>query len=407
MADQYHRYRGAVAPATTATSSRSPSAWAGVPRARVIDLGLWIAVSTPLLANPLIDERAGVIPQTAGILLALVLIVARRRWPIPALGAGLVGAVLFTALTQRPTALLPVTVVLLFNVAVRYDRTTAIRAGLAGLVTLMACIAILVSGDFFGPELLAGLAWPTLAVALGDAVRSGREAIAAAEDRAVRAEESREVEASRRVIEERLHIARELHDVIAHQIAVINVQAGVAEYLMDDPPADAKTALAIVRTSAQQVLDELTDILGVLRTSDDERSSTDPTPGLDDLPSLVASFERVGLSITLETVGHPNPVSDTAALAVYRTVQETLTNAHKHGDGHAHLRITHQPDALDVAVANRCTEPIDDGPVSGYGLVGMRERVRAAGGEATVERQSDDTFVVHARFPTSRTSETS
>ena len=118
--------------------------------------------------------------------MALGLILVRRRWPIPVLAVGLCAVVLVTAIVGRPTALIPATVVLLFNVAVRSDRATSIRAGLAGIAALLCCIAILASSEFFGPELLAGLAWPALAVAAGDAVRSRREAIEAAEERAAR-----------------------------------------------------------------------------------------------------------------------------------------------------------------------------------------------------------------------------
>lgn len=405
MTDERHRYREfAMAAATTATPPlRAEAATAGA-RRWLVDLGLWLLAYIPMAASPFVDERTEVAAAVPGALLALGLIVARHRWPVPTLGAGLAAALAFTAITQRPSVLLPVVVILLFEVAVRHDRATAIRAGAAGLATVLACIVILVSSDPFGPELLAGLAWPTLAVAAGDAVRSRREAIAAAEDRAARAEATREAEAQRRVVEERLHIARELHDVVAHQIAVINVQAGVASHLLDDKPDDARAALAAVRNSARQVLDEFAAILGVLRTNDDD-STTEPTPTIDDLHALVASFAAVDLTVVLDTVGEPRPVADTTAIAVYRTVQEALTNAHKHGDGHAHLRIVHQAETLDIEVSNRFAPPGPGTDRAGYGLVGMRERVHAAGGEVVAGPRSSDTFVVSASFPTNRPAE--
>jgi signal transduction histidine kinase len=387
-----------------APATPTPAHWLrqAVHRPGVVDLGLWVMVSAPLVVNPNFGDHSDAVGGAAAMLFALALIVGRRRWPIPALVVGLVAAVVFTALLQRPSSLLPVLVVLLFNVAVKYDRRTAVRAGVAGVAAVVSCIAILLSNDFFGPELLAGLAWPTLAVVAGDAVRSRGEAIAAAEERAERAEATRDAAARQRVIEERLHIARELHDVIAHQIAVINVQAGVASHLLDDRPDGARKALAVVRQSAQQVLGELADILGVLRTPDDDGSGVDPVPALQDVPALVASFESVGLAVRYETVGETCPVSQSAEVAVYRMVQEALTNAHKHGDGSALLRIVHDPSALEVTVANRTRERQPDTDATGYGLVGMHERVHAAGGDLSFGREDDGRYVVRARFPAAR-----
>lgn len=398
-AQRRRRYRD---PMTAPTSARPvPAGWLrqAVRRPAVVDVGLWIAVSAPLLAGQVRGERADLVGELVTMGLALVLIVARRRWPIPTLAAGLVAAVAATAILERPTALLPVTVVLLFHVAVTHDRRVAIRAGIAGLVCILSCIVILLSGDFLGPELLAGLAWPTLAVAAGDAVRSRAEAIAAAEERADRAEATRDAAVRQRVVEERLHIARELHDVVAHHIAVINVQAGVAAHLLDDRPDRAKEALTVVRDSAQQVLGELADILGVLRTADDDEAAGAPVPGLRDIASLVASFERVGLDVDDEIIGAPDPVSEATAVAVYRTVQEALTNAHKYGDGSARLRLRHRPGELEVVVTNRTSMSVHDLDATGFGLVGMRERVQAAGGELSVGRDDDDLFAVRARFP--------
>jgi DNA-binding NarL/FixJ family response regulator len=145
-----------------------------------------------MAARPALDDQEIGAVSIAAIVGALVLIVARHRWPIPTLGVGLVAAFVATATTGQPTALIPAVMVLLYEVAVRHDRRTAVRAGIAGVATMLSMIAILVSTDLLGPELLAGLAWPTLAVAAGDAVRSRREAIAAAEERAARAEATRE-----------------------------------------------------------------------------------------------------------------------------------------------------------------------------------------------------------------------
>jgi signal transduction histidine kinase len=353
------------------------------------------AVGSPFLA----EQDFGVLDVLAAVA-AAALIVVRRRWPMPALGVALVAVIAVTAIAGQPTALLPGTVILLFNVAFRTDRATSVRVGIAGVAAMLTAALILASNGFLGPELLAGVAWPALAVAAGDAVRSRREAIDAAEERAARAEATREEEARRRVAEERLHIARELHDVVAHHIAVINVQAGVAAHLLHTSPEGAETALATVRSSAHDVLDELAGILGVLRAGDDDSASTHPTPNVEDLPALVDSFAQAGLDVTFETAGEAYPTGDVVAIAVYRTVQEALTNAHKHGAGAARVRLEHRPDELELTVTNPVGASV--AATSGYGLVGMRERVQAAGGSLDTSARPDGTFAVHACFPRTR-----
>ena len=290
---------------------------------------------------------------------------------------------------------------LLFNASLHVDRRRSLILGAVGLTVFVVCIVILVTRRFFGPELLAGLAWPTLAVAAGDAVRSRREAMAAAVDRAERAERSRDEETRRRVAEERLHIARELHDVIAHRIAVVNVQAGVAAHLMRADPDSADVALATVRSSARVVLDELTDMLGLLRTDSDSVAPVHPTPTLDDVPALVATFSAAGLSVAYETTGETRPVTAPVGLAMFRTVQEALTNAHKHGDGAARVRVVTGPNDIQIAIENRTRPDSAGSDGSGFGLIGMRERVHAVGGTVTTTGQPSGLFAVHARFPLS------
>ena len=366
----------------------------------LVDLGLWFLACAPLIANPKLHDQAYGPVDVLLVVAALALIVARRRWPVPVLAIGLLGAVVASAALGRVTALLTTTMILLYRVAVTTDRRTTIRAGIAGIVSTLACVAILVASDFVGPELLAGLAWPTLAVAVGDAVRSRREALAAAEERAARAEATREEEARRRVAEERLYIARELHDVIAHQIAVVNVQAGVAAHLLRDKPDAAEDALATVRQSARQVLDELAGMLGVLRSDGIDPASVEPAPGVSDLPALLESFDGTGLHIELETTGAPRPLGEATGLAAYRVVQEALTNAHKHGTGSATLRLAYCPDGLEITVTNPSAAAGAAG--TGFGLIGMRERVQAVSGTIEAGRRADGVWEVRAVLPAHR-----
>jgi signal transduction histidine kinase len=166
-----------------------------------------------------------------------------------------------------------------------------------------------------------------------------------------------------------------------------------------DPDA-ATTALRHVRTSAQTVLDELAGILSVLRSDDTPDAPNAPTPTIDDVPTLVATFDAAGLAVTYETTGEHRPVGAATTLAAYRTVQEALANALKHGDGRARLRIAYTHDGLHVSVDNdiATTTSPEDAPGWGYGLVGMRERVTAAGGTMTAEDR-DGTFHIDAHLP--------
>ena len=221
------------------------------------------------------------------------------------------------------------------------------------------------------------------------------------EERAERAERTLEEEARRQVVEERLRIARELHDVVAHHIAVINVQAGVATHTLRDDPAGAEAALVHVRQGGRSVLDELAGILSVLRQPGDQPASIEPLPTLDQLDQLVATFTAVGLDVEWRTSGAHRPISPTLALAAYRIIQESLTNAHRHGRGsRARLRLDYHPDTLRIEVTNDTATNNDEHRVRpGHGITGMRERVTATGGTFDAGRMPDGRFRVRATLP--------
>jgi signal transduction histidine kinase len=345
--------------------------------------------------------------EIAVIVVSATLILLRRYAPIPVLATAIGASIVSVAVMDRPNVLIAVVVLLVFTVAVERDRRTGLYAGLAGIVGLLVVVGIQNSLDELPGPLLAAVAWPALAVAAGEMIRTRREAIATAEERARRAEETREEEARRRVAEERLHIARELHDVVAHRMAVVNVQAGVAEHVLRSRPDDAAAALRIVRSSAQAALDNLGSILNVLRSAGESDASVEPAPMLSELTALIDSYRDAGLAVEYETSGAPRPLADTTQLALYRTVQEALTNAHKYGDGHARLRISHASDGVAVELINPVAVPsvgvtqrsdaADD--AGGFGLMGMQERVLAAGGSLHVGPDGEGGFVVRAHFP--------
>jgi signal transduction histidine kinase len=236
-------------------------------------------------------------------------------------------------------------------------------------------------------------AWLLAVLAGAELFRVRREQIA--RDRKERAEAER-----RRAGEERLRIARELHDVLAHSISVINVQAGVALALMDEHPEQARTALTTIKAASKEALGEVRQVLGTLRAPGDAPRS--PAPGLDRLPELLEQAAAAGLSAEVGVEGARRPLPPGVDLAAFRIVQEALTNIVRHsGARTARVRLTYTPQYVDVRVD-------DDGPAvaggesgGGNGLVGMRERAAALGGAVETGTRPDGGFRVQARLPSS------
>lgn len=339
---------------------------------------------------------------------AVALILLRRRAPLPVLVVAVIAAVWSLIPDDDQGVLLVAALVALYTVASTSGRRTAWMAGAATAAALYVTAAITSAGPWYDGENLELIAWTGVATAAGDAVRSRRaynlarqETATALRDRAERAERALEEEARRRVIEERMRIARELHDVVAHHIAVINVQAGVAAHLLRDNPTGAEEALTHVRRGAASVLDELSSILSVIRQPDEATSTTDPLPTLDDLQRLITDFAKVGLEVEWHTAGARRPVAPAIGLSAYRIIQESLTNAHRYGCHHrATLRLTYERDALRIEILNDIDADRPVGARRGHGTVGMRERVAAAGGTIEIGPTAGGQFRVHATLRT-------
>ncbi|KUL37817.1 histidine kinase [Streptomyces sp. NRRL F-4489] len=334
-------------------------------------------------------------------------LVLRSRLPRTVLAAtGSLTIVELVARSDDPRA--PVAgaaVIALYTVASRTDRPTTWRTGALTCVVLTAAAMLFGDRPWYAQENVGILAWTGLAAAAGDAVRSRRAYVDAIRERAERAERTREEEARRRVAEERLRIARELHDVVAHHIALVNVQAGVASHVMDNRPDQAKQALAHVREASRSALEELRATVGLLRQSDDPTAPTEPTPGLGVLDQLVEGFVRAGLPVAVELPPGPPPALPASVdLTAYRVVQEALTNVRKHaGDGaRATVRIGHTGTALTVAVLDDGRGP-GEGAVpergGGHGLIGMRERVQALRGTVDTGPRAAGGFQVRVTLP--------
>jgi signal transduction histidine kinase len=289
-------------------------------------------------------------------------------------------------------------------------------AAIAAAIVITGCallIGTLRDAEYWShPRPLAVAALSALAIALADAVRNRRAYVAAVEERARRAEESREQEASRRVGDERLRIARELHDVLAHHIAVINVQAGVAGHLLERQPAQAREALDHVRAAARSVLSEMQAVVTVLREpgeSPDAGPPDEPAPGMDRIDELIDGFRGVGLRVDTVVSGLPRALPVAVDLAAYRAVQESLTNVGKHAqNAEATVRLDYRPDSLAITVTNAGTDQASRsaghrmGSTSGFGLTGMRERVLSVGGHLRAGPTPDGGFVVVATLPLDR-----
>jgi len=338
--------------------------------------------------------------------LACLALLGRRRWPVTVLLLTEAGQVFFLAAQGPDGPILVPTLVALYTVAARgqFRRSVWLASGVAVAHTVMR-IGLTPDG-FLSPEKYLSGIWMYLPVAIGEAVRAKRAYWTEVQARLARAEHEREDEARRRVTAERMRIARELHDVVAHSIAMINIQAGVAAHVIDRDVGQAREALVHIKTASRDALSELRTTLGVLRQDGDTDVPTEPTPGMDGIGALIASYRGAGMPALLEESGAARALPAPVGLALYRIVQESLTNAMKHaGDGASVLvRVVYGDQAVEVDV-------VDDGrgvpaPVraaaadgTGHGLLGMRERAVAVGGSLVVGPGPTGGFSVHAVLP--------
>ncbi|MEV8224524.1 sensor histidine kinase [Streptomyces sp. NPDC079167] len=383
------------------------------------DGGLALAVLTCMVCasfaepdpghGPVFGARTPGAPSVLLMVLAAAALVLRRRRPVPVLAVTALLSVVEFVFMDPPAPVVMSAVVALFSVAAGTDRPTTWRVGLLTMGALTASAMVVGTTPWYSQENLGVLAWTGLAGAAGDAVRSRRAFIDAIRERAERAERTREEEAGRRVAEERLRIARDLHDVVAHHIALVNVQAGVAAHVMDKRPDQAKEALAHVREASRSALNELRTTVGLLRQSGDPEAPTEPAPGLAVLDTLVATFRNAGLPVEVARTDPESPLPAAVDLAAYRIVQEALTNVRKHAgaDAKAEVSVVRVGGTAEITVLDNGTgadprpAPDDGGR---HGLIGMRERVTALGGTLTAGPRYGGGFRVHAILPvTSRT----
>jgi signal transduction histidine kinase len=376
----------------------------------VLAFGVLVAMLATSVADPRGDRATwGAHTPDALSLVLMVLgaaaLVLRRRHPMTVLAVtGTLSLVeLVTADPRAPVAMSAV--VALYTVASTTDRPTTWRVGLLTMTVLTGTAMLAGPLPWYDQENLGLFAWTGMAAAAGDAVRSRRAFVHAIRERAERAERTREEEARRRVAEERLRIARDLHDVVAHHIALVNVQAGVAAHVMDKRPDQAKEALAHVREASRTALSELRATVGLLRQSGDPEAPTEPAPGLARLDELADTFRSAGLPVEVARADDDTTLPAAVDLAAYRVIQEALTNVRKHAGPTAKAEVSVVRVGTDVEITvlddgpGEDAEPRDDDGHGGHGLLGMRERVTALGGSLTTGPRYGGGFRVHAILP--------
>ena len=326
-----------------------------------------------------------------------------RRWPQVAAGVVTVVLVVFIARRYPDGPVWATGWIALAALSWRTSRRVALIGGAVMLVALSVA-AVFAGGDGLAePVIFVG--WAAAAVFGSDALRSRRSYLAGLRERALYLEHTREEEALRRVAEERLRIARDLHDSVAHAMATINVQAGAARHVLDRRPEAAGEALAVIQRASGDVLDELAAMLTLLR-DDTQRADRAPVPGAADIPRLAESTAASGLAVELNMEGPVEAVPGVIGTAAYRVVQESLTNVLRHSRaGTARVRLVSGQDGSLLA------EVGDDGPAApratggtGVGIRGMRERVVSTGGKFEAGQGVDGGFLVRAQWaaPTTR-----
>ena len=392
-------YAPAVADARQDRGGPSPlrqwPAW--VPVVIVAAVVGFIGVIGTLHIEPSDDERATDAVAFVLVGLGTGSLLLRRRWPLATLAVA-TGCVAVYIVREYPGGPIYLLVpVALYSFAAAVDRRTGYLAA-GAVVGLLSVVRVLVEGRLRA-EYLVLVGWGAVAVLAADAVRSRRERAAAERERLRFAEEHREEELRRRIAEDRLLIARDLHDSVAHSMATINVQSGVASHVIERHPEKAKDALEAIRIASRDVIDELGAMLSVLR--DEVPAGRQPTPDLAALAGLVESSRAAGLVVDLHTEGDLAAVSRPMSTAAFRIVQEALTNVIRHARvGHAAVTVArHEDGGLDVEVVDEGVGPATASSGAGMGLTGIRERAEITAGRAVIGPRPGGGFRVAVSWP--------
>jgi signal transduction histidine kinase len=365
-----------------------------------LGLVLFIAAEAEVLTRQApwsADVGATAVAAPAAVLLTLPL-AWRRTFPLSALAIILLAAVLQGVLAAPPEsiAVLVAWVVAIYSVA-RYTPMPRALLGLAAAAAAGTLLVVLGPGGTL-TDYLSALFVPTVPPFLAGALRARHVQTLELEHLARRLAAERDEQTRAALAEERARIARELHDVVAHSVSTMVVQAQAGDSLLDGEPGRAREALHAIEDSGRQALVELRRLLGLLRERP-ETPNRSPQPGLRDLDGLLRGVTLAGLAVELDVVGDPVELPPGLDLATFRIVQEALTNSLKHASAaHAKVSIRYGIDDLWLEITDDGRAG-SEGNGDGHGLVGMRERATLYGGELQTNRSPQGGFVVEARFP--------
>jgi signal transduction histidine kinase len=358
--------------------------------------GIVIAVGVAVRA----DASTRPLALTLGLAAAAVLALRRRAATVTLVLSGGLVLALFAIDSSAGTVAVIAPAVALYSLALTRGRLHLVAAMVAAAAAV-AIADVFIAGHHrhaLTLQTVAHVALIALPVLAAEALRNRRSYIQLLLSQLAQAERTREQEAARRVEQERLRIARELHDVVAHTLTTINVQAGVAKHLLDRKPEHAEDALAMIEAASHDALQELRAILGVLRQPGDDPVPLEPAPGLDAVEALIEQARSSG-EISFESEGTPpERIPEAVQLAAFRIVQESLTNSRRHAPGApASVTIAYGDDRLRLTVDNPTTNG-QNGSEDGSGVVGMRERAAALGGTLRAGG-NDGGFRVAAELP--------
>ena len=361
-------------------------------KADLIDIGLVVVVLPPTFVWATQHHSPAV--AAAPVLLQTLPLLVRRRFPLPVMAIVLSASVA----TQYVVGALPpfALALALYTVASHTERRIALPAGVVTLALLPLSLIPRASWNS-GESVLHVVVFAAAAWILGDNLRTKRAYYRELEERAERLEREREQNVRRAAAEEQARIARELHDVIAHSVSVMVVQAAAAGDVFEKQPERARGALRSIEESGRSALTELRRLLGIVRTS--EQSSREPQPGLAALVELVEQVRATGLEVELELDGELGELPAGVDLSAYRIVQEALTNTLKHSQAsRARIRVSRRADELELEIEDDGAGPGEESG-DGHGLIGMQERTALLGGVLEAGPASNGGFSVRAHFP--------
>jgi len=375
---------------------------------RVAGAGVLLLLTVMITAEP---DRSTFTPTasiTAVVVTAGFVVIPALRWPawlIPAIATAGVVAAMPSEAADSParTAL----IVAMFLFSLRSDKVAVTVATVTVSVVLLAAGSLVATAyDRIELNDVEVLPWVVATAALGQAIRANRARRAMLEERTRRAVLGRENEARQRVQAERLRIARELHDAVGQQVALINVQAGAMTLLLDRHDlTQARQSLEHIQNASEAALAELKLTVGLLRQPG-EQETVEPAGRLSRLDELIGSFTATGLRVACEVTGTSRPLPDAVDLTAYRLIQESLTNTAKHAASPAaSIRLDFRPGTLTLTVDDDGPSGSGTGPVvtesaTGHGLIGMQERAAALGGRFSAGPRPDGGFRVTAELPT-------